>query len=174
VLLSHVSPFYTILTQNLHIYPIILIMALFLSKYINKIDKKGRISVPASFRSVLQEQSSFAGIVVYPSFVNECVEGVSLARIEHLSKIIDQLDPYSQEREAFATAILAGSVQLYFDTEGRIQPPEELLQNIGISDQVCFVGKGESFEIWQPEKFAKYLEESRDLAKNNRGLLKNK
>ena len=147
-------------------------MTLFLSKYINKIDKKGRISVPSAFRSVLLEQSDFLGIIAYPSFVNSCIEACSMNRIKHLSNAIDNLDPYSLEREAFATAILSGSVQLAFDSEGRITIPEDLLASSNLTDQICFVGKGETFELWEPIKFEEYLAQSRELAKNNRSLLR--
>lgn len=148
-------------------------MALFLSSYVNKIDKKGRVSVPSSFRAVLQEESDFAGIIIYPSFVNECIEACSFARLQLLNKAIDQLDPYSEERDAFATAILAGSHQLAFDSEGRILLPENLIESFCFNEQLCFVGKGETFEIWQPEKFNQYLEHSRLLAKSKRAMLKN-
>jgi MraZ protein len=147
-------------------------MTLFLSKYINKIDKKGRVSVPSSFRGVLSEQSSFSGIVAYPSFVNNCIEACGLNRIKYLNKAIDMLDPYSEEREAFATAILSGSVQLAFDSEGRITIPEELLAGANLTEQICFVGKGETFELWEPQTFELYLEKSRELAKSKRALLR--
>lgn len=147
-------------------------MALFLSKYINRIDKKRRVSVPAQFRAVLSEQSSFSGIIIYPSFVNNCIEACSLNRIEYLNKAIDKLDPYSEEREAFATAILSGSAQLSFDSEGRITLTEELLANTGIIEQICFVGKGDTFELWEPELFELYLAKSRNLAKDKRALLR--
>ena len=108
-------------------------MALFLSTYINKVDKKGRVSVPASFRAVLAHQH-FGGIVAYASFINECVEACGLDRIERISESIDSLDPYSEERDAFATTILGGSVQLSFDGEGRVLLPESLIDVSGISD----------------------------------------
>jgi len=107
-------------------------MALFLSTFAKKIDKKGRVSVPAQFRAALTEES-FGGIVVYSSFVNPCVEASGMARIEKLSSGIDSLDPFSDERDAFATAVLGGSFQLQFDSEGRVTLPprnSQLLQKL--------------------------------------------
>lgn len=146
-------------------------MALFLSTYHNKVDKKGRVSVPAHFRNALSGQS-FHGIVAYPSFVNPCVEASGIDRIEQLSQSIDSLDPYSEERDAFATSILGESVQLSFDGEGRIMLPEVLLENAGISDKAVFVGKGATFEIWQPEQFKSYAEKARELARSQREKLR--
>lgn len=146
-------------------------MALFLSTFINKVDKKGRVSIPAQFRSVLTD-SSFNGVVAYPSFVHPCIEACGIDRIERLSESIDSLDPYSDERDAFAATILGGSVQLAFDGEGRVMLPEELMQDAHISSHACFVGKGATFEIWEPDSFKVYSEKARDLAQRERAKLR--
>jgi MraZ protein len=145
---------------------------LFLSTYINNIDKKNRISVPASFRAALNGES-FAGIIAYPSIKNQCIEACGLKRIEELSQIIENLDPYSPERDAFETIILGGSTQLSFDSEGRVVLAKELIDYAAIDGQACFVGKGQVFEIWNPEVFNKHSEKAKDIAFNNKLLLKN-
>ncbi|MCC8399848.1 MAG: division/cell wall cluster transcriptional repressor MraZ [Rickettsia endosymbiont of Platyusa sonomae] len=147
-------------------------MNIFLSKYINNLDKKGRVSVPASYRAALSSQS-FNGVIVYPSFRNKCIEACSLKRIEELSQMIQALDPYSEERDAFETIILSEAIQLTFDSEGRVILPKSLIEHSDISDQVCFVGKGLVFEIWQPQNFEIYLSSARKIAQNNRLTLKN-
>lgn len=145
-------------------------MALFLSTYQNRIDKKGRISVPAPFRALLVKEE-FPGIIAYPSFVNPCIEACGVKRISRLSDSIDALDPFSAERDAFATSILGGSVQLAFDGEGRVMLPAELLETAQITELATFVGKGETFEIWNPKQFEEYAEKARALAKNARATL---
>lgn len=147
-------------------------MNIFLSKYVNNIDKKGRVSVPANFRQTLAGQA-FNGLIAYPSFRKQCIEVCSLKRLEELSQIIQTLDPYSDERDAFETMILAEAVQLPFDGEGRVVLPKSLIDHAGISDQVCFVGKGLIFEIWQPKSFEVHLSSARQIAQNNRLTLKN-
>lgn len=147
-------------------------MALFLSNYTNKIDKKGRVSVPAQFRNVLNNNSAFSGVIAYSSFINQCIEACGMERIEHINKSIDYLDPYSDERDAFATAILGESVQLSFDPEGRICLPETLIEYAELDEQACFVGKGLTFEIWHPNKFEIYAKGARELAKNKRAALR--
>ncbi|MFT6332078.1 MAG: MraZ protein [Lentimonas sp.] len=150
-------------------------MALFLSTFENKIDKKGRVSVPAQFRASLSSQlanQDFAGIIVYESFVNDCIEGCDIARIKQLSESIDNLDPFSESRDSFAASILGGAIQLSFDGDGRVILPESLIKKIGLQDRAVFIGKGATFEIWQPVKFAKYLEKAKVSARENRGQLK--
>ena len=146
-------------------------MALFLSTFTNKVDSKGRVSVPAQFRASLVNKD-FSGIVVYESFVNECIEGCDIERIKKISESIDNLDPFSEERDAFATTVLGGSVQLSMDSEGRVVLPESLLKTAKIKDSVVFLGKGSTFEIWQPAKFEEYAAKAKKEAKSKRNLLR--
>lgn len=143
---------------------------LFLSTYINKIDKKGRVSIPASFRSSLTQQNSPV-IICYNSFINPCIEASSINRIEMLSQTIDNLDPYSESRDAFATTILGGCLQLLIDGEGRVIIPESLIEFAKLNEQACFVGKGATFEIWNPKDFEEYSLIARELAKKERHIL---
>ncbi len=141
---------------------------LFLSTFQNKIDKKGRISVPAPFRAALSKDKEFSGIISYASFINRCIESCGIERIRKLSERIETLDPFSEERDAFATTILGGSVQLPFDGEGRVMLPEHLIIMAGITEAAIFVGKGETFEIWEPAAFAEYSARARDIAREKR------
>ena len=145
-------------------------MALFLSTYTNKVDKKGRVSVPASFRAVLANQN-FAGIVAYGSFINPCIEACGIDRLENLYNSIDSLDPFSSERDAFVTTILGGSVQISFDSEGRVMLPEALIETANITEKATFVGKGATFEIWQPDSFKEHFEKARKEALEKRASL---
>lgn len=147
-------------------------MNFFLSKYVNKIDKKGRVSIPSGYRNALIEER-FNGIVVYPSFKNNCIEACSMSRLEELSKIIQNLDPYSDERDAFETIVLGEAVQLSFDSEGRVILPSYLMEQVGIKEQGCFVGKGLVFEIWNPEQFEEHRKSAKEIAQGNRFILKN-
>ncbi len=146
-------------------------MALFLSTFTNKVDSKGRVSVPSQFRASLVNES-FSGMIVYESFVNQCIEGCDLDRIKKISESIDDLDPFSEERDAFATAVLGGSMQLSIDGDGRVILPEALLKKAEVRNLATFVGKGSTFEIWEPEKFKGYMSKAKKEAKDKRNLLR--
>ncbi len=146
-------------------------MALFLSTFTNKIDSKGRVSVPAQFRASLVSDE-FSGVVIYESFVNDCIEGCNIERIRQISESIDNLDPFSKDRDALATALLGSSFQLAIDADGRVIIPENLLKKSEIKDSAVFVGKGATFEIWQPKKFESYMEQSRKEAKEKLNLVR--
>jgi len=127
--------------------------------------------VPAQFRASLVNES-FSGMIVYESFINDAIEGCDLERIKKISESIDNLDPFSEERDAFATAVLGGSMQLTIDGDGRVILPENLLKKAKIKDSVVFVGKGSTFEIWQPSKFEEYMVKAKKDAKEKRNLLR--
>ena len=92
---------------------------MFLSSFENKIDKKGRVSVPATFRSYLSSVG-YNGFISYPSFSHSALEACSQDRIEKLSKTIDLFKPVWRKRDYFATSVLSESENLQFDTEGRV------------------------------------------------------
>jgi MraZ protein len=144
---------------------------LFLSTFYNRIDKKGRVSVPASFRGALSGQE-FSGIVAYGSLMHACVEACGMDRIMKINQRIEMLDPFSEERDAFATTIFGESVQLGFDSEGRVMLPEALLKAAALEDQAVFVGKGETFEIWEPKAFEVHVARARELARDKRYQLR--
>lgn len=145
-------------------------MALFLSTFVNKIDKKGRVSVPAPFRAALAGQS-FAGIVAYPSFVYPAVEACGIDRMEQLSQSVDRLNPFSDEHDAFASALFAESYRLGWDGEGRIVLPEALRRHAGLAGEVTFLGRGGTFQMWGPEAARANQQNARDLARSQRETL---
>jgi MraZ protein len=87
--------------------------------------------------------------------------------------MIETLDPYSEERDAFETMIFGEAVQLSFDGEGRVVLPQSLMKHAGIEEQACFVGKGVIFEIWQPQNFKEYLNSAQKIAHEKRLTLRN-
>ena len=140
-------------------------MALFLSTFENKVDIKGRVSVPAQFRNMLYGKD-FSGIVIYQSSINNCIEGCDIERLKKISEEIDSLDPLSREKDYFETVILGGSALLPFDSDGRVILPKNLMDYSEITDKAVFVGKGQIFEIWEPKKFKEYFEKARNEIKN--------
>ena len=143
---------------------------MFLSSYENKIDKKGRVSVPATFRSHLNSLG-YNGFISYPSFNHSALEACSQDRIEKLSNTIDSLNPFEEKRDFFATSILSESINLQFDSEGRILLTSKLLKHAKIKNSMVFVGQGKTFQIWEPTIFEKFKVNARKKANLNRASL---
>ena len=127
--------------------------------------------MPASFRSYLSSMG-YNGIICYPSFNNISIEACPQSRIEKLSESIDSLNPFEEKRDIFATSVLAESVNLQFDSEGRISIPDKLLNHAKIKQIMLFVGQGTTFQIWEPKLFEKFKVQARKKANLNRASLK--
>ena len=128
---------------------------MFLSTFENKLDKKGRVSVPASYRSYLSNLG-YNGVICYPSFNNNCIEAWPQDRIEKISNAIDSLNPFEEKKDYFATSILSESISLQFDGEGRISITDKLLKHAKIKSSMLFVGQGKTFQIWEPTSYEKF------------------
>lgn len=124
-------------------------MNLFVSQFINKVDKKGRVSLPSLFRNALPKNSK-GEIILYKSLKYNSIEGCSSIRIEQIAERIDKLDIFSDDQDDFATSIFSEIVPTNIDKEGRFLIPENLKKYAKISDEVTFIGQGHYFQIWEP------------------------
>ena len=144
---------------------------MFLSTYENKLDKKGRVSVPASYRSHLSN-IGYNGVICYPSFNNQCIEAWPQDRVEKISTAIDSLNPFEEKKDYFSTSILSESVNLQFDSEGRILLTSKLLKHAKIKSNMLFVGQGKTFQIWDPTIFEKFRATAKRKSNIHRASLK--
>lgn len=126
----------------------------------NKVDAKGRISIPAPFRRILEEgdpdwSSSLNPnlVIVYGRRNRKCLEGYSLRSIEIVDNLISNLPRYSNEREILERLLNSQSVQVQLDENGRIILPLKLRKLVDIESTAMFVGMGEKFQIWHPDNY---------------------
>ncbi|WP_240002495.1 division/cell wall cluster transcriptional repressor MraZ [Oleisolibacter albus] len=142
-------------------------MGLFLSTYVNKVDKKGRVSVPAPFRSALLGEGGQAELVVFRSLQAQALDACPIAYLDQLSAALDDPATPDDYRDLIETTVFGGSVRLTIDPEGRIIIPNEFLTFAGISESVSFVGRRKTFQIWEPAAFAGHERSSREQARAN-------
>jgi len=146
-------------------------MALFLGTILNKIDAKGRVSVPSDFRLACGGES-FQGVVLFHSFTGACIEGCTYSRMEKLSDAADGLDLFGETSESLGSLIFSDARQLSFDVTGRIVIPADLMKSAGLSGEALFVGRGKTFQIWSPEAFKAAQKQEREKARRARPTLK--
>lgn len=147
-------------------------MALFLSTHTNKVDAKGRVSVPATFRATLVDQA-FPGVVLIPSNKFPALEGFDMGMIQEISQRMDKFDLFSDTQDDLAAAIFANANPLSFDETGRIGISKELLAHANITDSAVFVGLGNKFQIWEPTAFAKRRENAMQNVQNKKLTIPN-
>ena len=125
---------------------------MFLSTSHNKIDKKGRVSVPKNFRIYLDAEGG--SLILFKSLQFKCIEGTTLKRIQQYVDAIDELDSMSKEA-AILRMMMADSFEIRYDNEGRINIPESLLSFANIKNSTVFMGIGKSFMIWSNSEYEK-------------------
>lgn len=142
-------------------------------RHVNKIDRKGRISVPKPFRDALgRDDAGFPGIYVYPSFIAAAIEGCSEEFMNRVSESINDLALFSEEQDELASVLLGKAHALPFDSEGRVVLPAELIEHAGIDGEAAFVGRGPSFQIWNPAAYAEHSRQAFERARQRGTTLK--
>jgi MraZ protein len=140
----------------------------FLGTHQNRLDAKGRVSVPAGFRAALRarlSEGSEGFVVLRPSHKHPCIEGWPPAAFAELTTPLDRLDMFSEDHEDLAAALYADAYPVDADKEGRIVLPEALSAHAGLTDSVVFMGLGRIFQIWEPNAAAARRAEARDRAR---------
>jgi MraZ protein len=147
-------------------------MALFIGTHQNKLDAKGRVSIPAPFRSVLKKMSHLgeaapvATMYLRPSHQNACIEGWTELGFEALSApVAEGYNLFSQEHEDIVLALFGDACLMETDKEGRIMLPEALVAHAGLSEGVVFIGTRNTFQIWEPAAGARRLAEAKEKVK---------
>lgn len=132
----------------------------FVSQFRARFDAKGRISVPAPFRAVL-EADGHPGLFVHPALDVPALDCGGRQLLGEIDALLARFSPYSEERDAFATALLGTGDVLKMDPEGRIALPERFKVSAGLSTEAVFVGQGVKFQIWEPTRFEAHLGEAK-------------
>lgn len=144
---------------------------LFMDTVINKVDAKGRVSLPSDYRAMVKELST--EIVCYRSLTSPCIEGCLEDLLDKLAtQIEDATDFFSETQDNLTNLIFGDARRFTFDSTGRILLSEKLLKHAGITDTAVFVGKGRKFQIWSPENWEKEEQRIRAEVMKNRPVLK--
>ena len=125
----------------------------FLSKHTFKLDRKGRVSVPAPYRARLVALG-FKSFLAVPSLTDPAVQCHSP---DLLDRVQAQLDPLAAFKGGASDPVLAQlpeMTEINFDEEGRFVVPRDLIAIMGVAEEVVFAGRGLWFEIWDPKTFA--------------------
>jgi MraZ protein len=145
-------------------------MTQFVGTHTNRLDAKGRVSIPAPFRAALKPvEGGGAPLMLRPSHKNPCVEAWPAAVFAALASQIGALDVFSEAQDDLATVLYADASPMEPDKEGRIVLPDALVAHANLSDSVVFMGMGQTFQIWEPAAAERRRAEARERARA-RGL----
>ena len=95
-----------------------------------------------------------------------------MSRMEQMAAATDKMGLFDSELDDLTAMLFADARQLAFDVTGRIVIPADLLKHAGITDRAVFVGRGNSFQIWNPDAFHAVQEKSLQNLRKSRPNLK--
>lgn len=142
----------------------------FVSTYTNRLDSKGRVSIPAPFRAVLA-RDGFNGLYCCPTLDQKAYDAGGTGLRDSIRRTLDQFEPFSVEYELFSTNLIGESEILTIDSDGRTVLSEGIMKHAGLTDRVTFVGQGFKFQLWEPERFESFREEARNRVRELRQRL---
>jgi MraZ protein len=144
-------------------------MVQFLGTHQNRLDAKGRVSVPAPFRATLRARDEANGthLILRPSHQHPCIEAWPSAEFEALSEPLNRLDLFSQAHDDLAASLYSDAFPVEADKEGRIVLPDFLVNYAGLSETVVFMGLGRIFQIWEPAAAGRRRAEARERARSH-------
>jgi len=127
-------------------------MSRFLSNATNRIDTKGRVSVPAGFRAVLSERG-IQELYCLQDFIYPAISVGGPDLLDRYERQIASVDPFSSDANRMSLLIHGGGVFMRLDAEGRLMVSDFIRDFTGISSEVTFVGRSDHFQLWQPQAF---------------------
>lgn len=135
----------------------------------HKVDAKGRVSLPAEFRKVLEAVGS-GHVVLLPQMNHpDAHAGLSQLGYETLLDRIERMELSHEERQAASFRFMHNARAVPVDDAGRIVLAKELRDMIGVGGEVLFAGDGSTFQIWEPGRYAAFAarlrEPSLDIAR---------
>jgi MraZ protein len=126
----------------------------------NRLDAKGRVSVPAAFRKAWQHDADMT-IVLRPSLLAGCVEGWPLPNYERFTAKAEAFAEADPDGEAYVSTVFSEAEEVDIDGQGRIMIPARLVSLANITEAVCFLGRGSHFQIWTPQAAVAFLAQGR-------------
>ena len=142
----------------------------FVANFTLRLDSKGRVSIPGSFRSALA-RDGLDSLYCYPALDRPAIDAGGNALMAEIEALIGRYAPFSDQREQFALALYGTSETLRIDSEGRVVLSENLKRHAGIAETVAFVGLGNKFQIWEPGRFKSELAEATQKVRALKGEL---
>ncbi len=152
-------------------------MAAFIGNIDAKLDEKGRVFIPVSFRKVLglddkrlksttedrpvvymRKDPDRKCLVVYPDIVWE----------KKLNDLNSRLDEWSPDDQEILTQFVKDAAELSFDTQGRVLIPKRHLEQIGSTGELLFIGGVDRFTVWAKDEYEKVELSPADFARKLR------
>ncbi len=138
----------------------------FKGEFVQKVDAKGRVSIPAAFRRVLVSGDPDCAsdgeaqlVLVYGDHRRAFIEGYTINSMDEVDDKIAAMPRGSRERRALERMFSGQAVQLQVNETGQIVLTQKLRDKLGLTKEAFFIASGDTFQIWQPEAYEAQAEQ---------------
>ena len=142
----------------------------FRGEFTQRVDGKGRMSIPADFRRVLEHGDSRYPenplprvVVLYGPHLKNFLQAYTIEAMAEIEAQIDALPRGSRERRIASKNILGRSWETEVEKDGRIVLPKARRDQIGLEGEAHMIAMGDHFEIWNAATFDRVEAEADDL-----------
>ncbi len=125
-----------------------------------KVDAKGRVSIPAPFRRVIEASDPDWReglrpniVIVYGDDRQSWLEVYTMRAIEEIDEQIEDMQRGSPERLMLEERMYGQSLEAQIDEDGRLVLSQRLREKIGLTSEAFFISAGDYFKIWKPETY---------------------
>jgi len=141
------------------------VLKFFTGSSTHKVDAKGRVSLPADYRKVLEGYGATHVVILPRMQRDEAHVGFSPMGYEKVVEQVEGMDLGYEEADAMSMSVTSDARQIPVDDAGRIVLSKDLRDSLGIAGEVRFVGRGSAFELWEPETRARHEAEIQPRAR---------
>ena len=154
-------------------------LTIFRGESLHRMDSKGRVSIPADFRKIIVDANSTIRhevdnstiVMVFGDNRQDYLECYPLPlSIEIHNKIKEKYKRGSAEREFLENFYETKSIFVQLDPNGRMLIPNSIRVKADLGTNICFAGKGETFQIWNPEKYSSRQKELEAMFRGDDGV----
>lgn len=132
----------------------------FRSEFEQRMDAKGRVSVPASFIRVLKAgdpaisaDKPRAGLVLVYGGNRRCVQGYTVSAMARITRGIERMPNADPKKPLLQRSYITQSIEVEVGDDGRIVLPPRARARLGLAEvqegETVFAGVLDKFEIWQ-------------------------
>ncbi len=125
---------------------------MFRGHFEHAIDDKGRTSLPARFRDVLDDKGH--PLVVTPALGDPCLDVYPMGAWESLEAKLAQLNAFDPQVIEFRRFYVSAAVECELDKQGRILVPPSLREHADLTKAVMWLGHGQKAELWSKERWS--------------------
>jgi MraZ protein len=124
----------------------------YLGHVTNRIDAKGRVSVPAQFRSIIQK-AGHSELYALRSLHLPALDVGGPELLTRFDKRLEHEDPFAETADDMSFYLHADGGFLKLDGDGRITVTDFIREHTGVSVDVTFAGANTHFQMWHPDQF---------------------